>query len=223
MDLDPGTIVTIQHYVTKFDMGRFLNPNLLGQLRLFRYNADETVFFEQSRIRYLYFQVEGQVRCAHYNSNGTLAVVGLTDPFTALGDVEILNEELSSTSVVTTEPAILLGLPMEAARSEGLKDPLFLHFLVEQLTGKLQDSTFLRLGHLLPVKSRLAVYILAQRPSGENGVVILPEKENLASMLGTSMRHLNRVFKDLIDKEIIGNGYPGVRIKNIVSLEKLID
>ena len=86
---------TIQHYVAKFEIGRFLNPKLLGQLRLFQYNADETVFFEQSKIRYLYFQVKGQVRCAHYNSNGTLAVVGLTDPFTALGDVEILNEDLS--------------------------------------------------------------------------------------------------------------------------------
>jgi len=54
-------------------------------------------------------------------------------------------------------------------------------------------------------------------------VVILPEKETLASMLGTSMRHLNRVLKDLIDENTIGNGYPGVRIKNVVNLQKLID
>jgi len=142
MDSDPITIDTIQHYVSKFDMDRFLNPKLLGQLRLFRYDMDETVIFEQSEIRYLYFLVEGRVCCAHFNSSGTLVVVALTDPLTALGDVEILNENLSSTDVVTTESTVLLGLPMEVARSEGLKDPQFLHFLVEQADWKTSGLHF---------------------------------------------------------------------------------
>lgn len=42
----------------------------------------------------------------------------------------------------------------------------------------------------------------------------MPDKDVLASMLGTTVRHLNRVIKDLVNEEIIGSGYPGLKIKD---------
>ena len=213
----------IRDYIDRFRMDRFLNEKLIEHLQLFHFNAYDTIMREQTEISYLYFLVDGQIKCAHYNSNGTLAVVAMMHPFAILGDVEIIGNDLTMTSVVTTCPSKVLGIPVPVARKEGLNDPIFLKFLCKGLVEKLHNSTTLRLGHLVPVKSRLALYILSKPDVANGSVIILPEKEALASMLGTTYRHLNRVMKELIDENTIGSGYPGLRINKIKDLQKLID
>lgn len=213
----------IMNYIKEFKMDSFLNEKLLSQIEIFDFEAYETVMAEQSKTEYLYFLVEGQIKCAHYHSNGTLAVVAMINPFAVLGDVEIINNDLTVTAAVTTLPSIILGIPVTAVQKEGLNDPVFLRFIGQQLVKKLHSSTSLRLGHLLPVKSRLALFILS-KPDVSNGkIIIFPEKETLASMLGTTYRHLNRVLKELVEENTIGKGYPGVKIKNRENLQKLID
>lgn len=213
---------TVERYVRKFDMASFLNSALLESLRPFYYEAYETVIFEQSKIRYLYFLVDGQLRCAHYHPNGTLAVVALNTPLTVMGDVELLSNSSASTAVVTIRRSILLGIPMTTIHKHGIDDPKFLRFIINQLTLKLNDSTSLRLGNLLPVKCRLALYIMTKPEAADGNIVILPEKETLASMLGTTLRHLNRVIHELIEDGVLGSGYPGVRVKNARILNRLI-
>jgi len=211
----------LNDYIEEFSLGTFLNERLLEALVLRRMDAHQTVFYEQTHIQSLYLLVEGRVRCAHYQPNGTLAVVDMMEPLKALGDVELIHRQISLTAVITTEPAVLLELPFETVHREGMDDPSFLRFVISELTLKLTRSTSLRLGHLLPVKSRLALYLLSEKEAGE--VVILPEKEVLASLIGTTYRHLNRILGELMDEGCIGSGYPGVRVLNRGALNRLID
>lgn len=211
------------YYIKKYNMEQFLNERLVKNIKLFHLNPYETLMTEQTETPYLYFLVYGQLKCAHYNSSGVLAVVAMIYPFSALGDVEVINNDLTVTSVVSTCASTVLGIPSSIVRKEGLNDPLFLQFICNELIRKLHSSTSLRLGHLIPVKSRLALYILSKPDAKEGKIIILPEKETLASMLGTTYRHLNRVMKDLIEEDTIGSGYPGVRIKKISNLQKLMD
>lgn len=213
----------LSYYINKFKMDQFLNEKLLNSIQLFHFDSYKTVMTEQTETPYLYFLVDGQLKCAHYNSNGNLAVVAMMHPFSTLGDLEVINNDLTVTSVVSTCSSTVLGIPSSIVRKEGLNDPVFLKFICEELIKKLHSSTSLRLGHLVPVKSRLALYILSRSEASEGQIIILPEKETLASMLGTTYRHLNRVLRDLIEENTIGNGYPGVRIKKIINLQKLID
>jgi CRP/FNR family transcriptional regulator, putaive post-exponential-phase nitrogen-starvation regulator len=213
----------LEYYIKKFSIDSFVNDRMLSQMKIFHFKAYETVIAEQTKTQYVYFLVEGQLKCAHYNSNGTLAVVAMMHPFSTLGDVEIISNDLTVTSVVTICSSIILGIPVSIVRKEGMNDPLFLKFISEELVKKLHSSTSLRLGHLIPVKSRLALYILSKPEAGEGKIIVLPEKEALASMLGTTYRHLNRVLKELIEEDTIGTGYPGVRIRDIEKLQKLID
>ena len=219
---EPASDKRIDQYIRQYDLERFLNRKLLEEIRLFRYDSYQTVLFEQTKVRYLYFVAEGQLKCAHYHPNGTLAVVAMLSPLNAIGDVELLDDSCTSTAVVTTRPTTLLGIPMTAIQQYGMEDPRFLRFVIGQLVSKVRDSTSLRLGNLLPVKSRLALYIMTKPGAETGGVVILPEKEVLASMLGTTYRHLNRVMKELIQEEAIGTGYPGVRVKDKGKLNRLI-
>ena len=120
-----GIETEIRSYIDRFQMDRFLNDKLMKNLELFHLNAYETIMRERTEIPYIYFLVDGQVKCAHYNSNGTLAVVAMMHPFAVLGDVEIIGNDLTMTSVVTTCPSKVLGIPAPAARKEGLNDPAF--------------------------------------------------------------------------------------------------
>ena len=213
----------LAHYIKKYKIDSFLNPRLLKQIKIFHLKSYETLITEQTIPQYLYLLVEGHIKCAHYHSNGTLAVVQLMHPFSALGDVELINNNLTITAAVATQPSTVLGILTSIVREEGMNDPLFLSFINKELVKKLHDSTALRLGHLLPVKSRLALFIISKPNASDGKVVIFPEKEALASMLGTTYRHLNRVLKELIEENTIGEGYPGVRIRNIINVQKLIN
>jgi CRP-like cAMP-binding protein len=215
---EPGSL---EYYIEKHSLRTILDDPLLSALRIRRLESSQTLFREQERISFLYLLVEGRVRCAHYHTNGTLAVVDTMEPFQALGDVELYYGQLSTTAVISTEDTVLLEIPVAVVHREGMDDPAFLRFMVSELTDKLMRSTSLRLGHLLPVKSRLALYLLTG--AGGEQVVILPEKDVLASLIGTTYRHLNRTLAELIDEGCIGSAYPGVRIRDREALNRILD
>lgn len=212
---------TIQQYVKAYAMDQFLNSDLLERLQLFHFPPYANVLIEQSEQHFLYFLVEGQVQCHHYHLNGKLAVFAVSNPFTAIGDLEILQETPVHSNVIATKETQMLGIAREDVLLYGAEDPRFLRFLIDQLSEKVYKTNSLQANQLLPVISRLAVYLLSQ-PVNEDGVIILPEKEGLASLLGTSFRHLNRVFKTLVESQSITLRYPTVQILAPHQLESWI-
>lgn len=212
---------TIEHYVAQFGMTRFLNENLLDHLQLFHFPIYSHVYIEQDEQHTLYFLVEGQVQCSHYHLNGKLAVFTVSKPFTAIGDLEILSEARVKSNVIATQDTTMLGIASDIVERYGADDPRFLRFLIEQLREKLYKTNSLQVNQLLPVINRLAVYLLAQPAVNAEGAVLLPDKEGLASLMGTTPRHLNRVLRELIDDGYISASYPLVRLLNRAALEAL--
>jgi CRP/FNR family transcriptional regulator, putaive post-exponential-phase nitrogen-starvation regulator len=211
---------TIQHYVDLFEMTHFLNDNLLRHLQLFQFAPYTHVYTEQAEQHYLYFLVEGQVQCSHYHWSGKLAVFALSMPFTVIGDVEIMNEETVRSNVIATQPTTMLGIASDVVKRYGANDPIFLRFLIRQLSEKLYKTSTLQANQGLPVINRLAVYLMAQLTEGGNSV-ILPGKEEFASLMGITPRHLNRVLKEMVDLGIIGTEYPHMLIRDVALLENL--
>lgn len=209
----------VQGYVERYGMADFLNPTLLGALHVFHFPIHSYVYHAGQEQTYFYLLVEGQVQCSHYHASGKLAVLALCDPFTAIGDLEILDQTYVNSDVIATKPTTMLGLARTEVQFYGANDPRFLRFLLDQIKGKLYKANTIQITHLLPVINRLALYLLAQ-PQAERGVA-LPDKEQFALMLGTTTRHLNRVLKELVEQAIISVGYPQVRILDRAALERL--
>ncbi len=205
------TETTIQHYIDHYEMARFLTDDLLRHLQIFHFPAYSNIYIEGNDQLYLYFLVKGQVQCSHYHLNGKLAVFAVSKPFCAIGDFEILSDEPLKSNVTSTQDTVMLGIASDIVKRYGANDPRFLHFLIDQLRDKLYNTNALQMNQVLSVINRLAVYLLAQE---DEGIVILPDKETLASMLGTTNRHLNRVLKELVESESISSGYPRVLILN---------
>lgn len=216
-----NTNTLIEQYVEHYKMSQFLNDAMLNELRLFEFETYHNVYIAQDEQHYLYFLVEGQVQCSHYHQNGKLAVIALSNPFSAIGDLEIMGKEPVHSNVVATRPTTMLGISRGAVERYGRDDPRFLRFLIEQLRTKLYKTNTLQMSHLLPLISRLAAYLLAQPPVNETGAVILPDKEALASLLAATPRHLNRVLKELVGQNAISAGYPMVRLLDRHALQEL--
>jgi CRP/FNR family transcriptional regulator, putaive post-exponential-phase nitrogen-starvation regulator len=212
----------IQDYISAFDMAAFLNDDLLSHLKLYHFPAYSNVYMEQDEQHVLYFLVEGQVQCSHYHLNGKLAVLALSNPFAAIGDLEILSAERVFTNVIATQETTMLGIASSYVDRYGADDPRFLRFLIEQLRDKLYKANSLQKTQVLPLINRLALYMLAQPSAAHQGDTIeLPDKETLASMLGATPRHLNRVLRELLEAGSISAGYPHVRILDRVALQDL--
>jgi CRP-like cAMP-binding protein len=212
---------TIERYVSEFGMADFLNDDLLRGLQLFRFPAYSHVFIEQDEQHYLYFLVEGQLQCSHYHPSGRLAVFAVSTPFAAIGDLEILSEARVHSNVIATQDTTMLGIASDLVHRYGADDPRFLRFLIDQLREKLYKTNSLQMSQVLPLANRLAAYMLAQPPVGGGGVIELPGKEGLASLLGATTRHLNRVLKQLVEAGAISPDYPRVRLLDRPALQDL--
>lgn len=214
---------TIEEYVLEYDMASFLNDDLLNTLQLFHFAPYSNIYLEQEELHYLYFLVEGQVQCNHYHLNGKLAVFALSKPFCLIGDLEVLSDKPLNSNVIATEHTVMLGIPKQIIERYGANDPIFLRFLLDQVREKMFKSTSLQTAQVLPTNNRLAVYMLANSTKNENEehIIILPNKEDLASLMGTTTRHLNRVLKQLVEAESISSTYPRVRILDRNALEEL--
>lgn len=210
----------IKHYVAKYALDSVLNDHLLRALQIFQFSIYSHICVEGAEQHYLYFLVEGQVQCSHYHLNGKLAVIALSNPLEAIGDLEIFDERLLRSNVIATEPTTMLAIPKPIVREYGANDPRFLHFLLDQYRGKIYRTNALQMNQVLPLINRLSLYMLSQIEDGKTSL-ILPSKEELASLMGTTTRHLNRVLRQLVDAEIISDGYPLVHILNRSELEQL--
>ena len=156
-----------------------------------------------------------------YHWNSQVVVFTLGKPFAAMGDLEISTKRRLGSNVIATEDTIMLGITTTAVECYGADDPRFLHFVIEQLRNKISKITHLQTNHLLPVINQLAAFILIQAEHVQNDVIILPGKEELASLLRTTPRHLNRVLKELVCNNAISTDYPLIHILNRQALYSL--
>jgi CRP/FNR family transcriptional regulator, putaive post-exponential-phase nitrogen-starvation regulator len=210
---------TIEGYIAKYRMDEFLNEDMLRHLELFHFPVYSNVYIEEQEQHYLYFLVEGQVQCSHYQPNGNLAVFALSTSFCAIGDLEILSKERVYSNVVAIRDTWMLGIARPYVERYGANDPRFLRYLIEELRDKLYKADRLKVNDALPALKRLAIYLMAQ--AGDKDTVLLPDKEGLASLMGTTQRHLNRVIKQLVDGGMISAAYPQVKILNRAALAEL--
>ena len=87
-------------------------------------------------------------------------------------------------------------------RTQALEYTPFLKFLIRYLTKKLYHSVTLLTQKALSAEDRMARYLL-YRSRVDGNSIHLENREALSSILSISLRHLNRILKELSDQKII--------------------
>ena len=216
----------ITSYIQKYKLDEILNVDMIKDMELFSFSKGELICSKDSELKHMFFLVEGKIKIYTLHDNGKSILLRFNHPLSILGDVELLTNYKVLCNVESINESILIGIQMDKLRGYACNDTIFLKFIIESLSTKLysiSNSTSINL--LYSLESRLASYLLS---IGDNKYNIsnflevnIPKLTEIAPLLGTSYRHLNRIVNEFINKDIIQKNKSIILIKNPQKLKEL--
>lgn len=182
----------------------FSNPESLAfQIRVYEHN--ERVLTEGEQMDGLYFLLEGRAKVSTSVSTGKSLLLRFCYPLSIFGDIEFWQNVVVQSQVDAVQPSTFLHISKRTVESQLMKDSVFLNRLLIHLSYKLQTcTTASRINLLTSVEERLASYLLTTSLQNEFGKEInTSHYDEIASLIGTTPRHLNRVVQKLREMNIL--------------------
>lgn len=185
---------------------------------LFSFTREERLCTYGEPMPYLLLLMEGKAKIFLTLENGKTLLVAFIEAMELIGDLELCTDHIARNSVQATTKAYCLGVPMSYCMDVMLKDPVFLRLISTELAKKLDGcSSTYAVNMLYPLSSRLAGYLLYMEEDG----AFLEHLGALSEYLGTSYRHLLRVFHEFLESGFIARESGGYRILNRMALMEL--
>lgn len=213
-------------YIQKYNLDKIFKIDIIKHMELFSFSKGELICIKDSELKHMFFLVEGKVKTYTLHANGKSLLLRFNQPLSIFGDVELLMNYKVLCNVESINESTLIGIEIEKLQKYACDDTIFLKFIIENLSNKLfslSNSTSINL--LYPLESRLASYLLSMIESEENISNCrkgnIPKLTEIAPLLGTSYRHLNRTINELVSKNIIKKIKSKIIIINLEKLEEL--
>lgn len=190
-----------------------------------QYGQDEIVLLEGSELESLLFLVEGKVKITSSVETGKSLLLRFVQPFSIIGDIELVRNVPIQSQVKAVNECLLIGLHFDYIKQYEMNNPRFLHTLLEHVSYKLQTcTTASRVNLLASVENKFASYLMSTISSDPDNIFGMELKtsniKEIADLLGTTYRHLNRVIHSLSEKKIIERDKNSIRILNWSYLER---
>ena len=216
----------LNFYIEKYELNNILNKEIINYIDLFSFINGEFICSKDNNLNYMFFLVDGKVKTYTLHDNGKSLLLRFSKPFSIFGDVELLTNYNVSCNVESLGESKLLGIKMSILQKYACNDTRFLKFIIKNLSNKLYStSNSVSINLLYPLESRLASYLLSIAYNKENikdNIEInIHKSTEIAPLLGTSYRHLNRIIAKLVSNEIIYKNKESIIIKDIEKLKEL--
>lgn len=175
-------------------------------MTLYMFNKNDYICKEEENLDNMFFLVEGKAKVSKHLENGKSLLISFYNPFTIIGDVEFIRNNPTDCSVQAIKDTYCIGINFDIVRNQLIKDCKFLinicDYLSEKLTSGSNNSS---INLLYPLENRLASYIVAfTNLDTHNKKFTLEENySEIAELLGTSYRHLNRTLSKLCSDKIL--------------------
>ncbi|MBD2814308.1 Crp/Fnr family transcriptional regulator [Xenorhabdus sp. Flor] len=184
--------------------GSFFPEALLSTARLIGMDKNKSIVTQNHRLSFLYCLVEGRLQVEYYDLDGRTVVFSIQEPLSLTGDLELFygKEKRTVSTVKALCASQLLSFPATAVREYGYNNPVFLRFICSNLSRKLFDASQSKTTVTITSENKLRRYLATQfQLCGKS--FTLEKRETLASMLGISVRQLNRSLSELVRVEVI--------------------
>lgn len=189
-----------------------------------KYKAGEILLHEGIKLHSLFYLVEGKVKATSSVETGKSLLLRFNHPLAIIGDIELVRHVPVQSQITAVTDCLCIVLPCDYIYNFEMNNPLFLQDLLNHVSYKLQTSTTAsRVNLLASVENRFASYLLSTTtPDNEFGLELQTTKiGEIADLLGTTHRHLNRVVRDLCERGIIEKKRCSLRILNKQVLEEM--
>lgn len=191
-----------------------------------QYEKDEVILLEGVELETLLFLVEGKVKITSSVETGKSLLLRFVQPLSIIGDIELIRNVPVQSQVQAVNECLVIGLHVHYIKQHEMNNPKFLHTLLEHVSYKLQTCTIAsRVNLLASAENKFASYLLSTaspEQTNDFGIELRTSSvKEIADLLGTTYRHLNRVIHSLAQKKIIERNKHSIRILNWHDLEKV--
>lgn len=203
---------TVQSYLERFDLQKIIPEQLKLSAKLINLQRHEALILQESSPIGIFLLVDGSLQVEHYDIDGGNVVLTIQESLSVLGDLEFFcsdckNKTLSS--VKATKPSRVIFFPSSALISIGFNDLSFLRFICQHLAKKVFYTSFNNLLAPLNATKKLQRYLYMQSVINGNNFKLI-KRDDLASLLGISVRQLSRAITYLISA-----GFISIHIKTV--------
>lgn len=187
------------------------------------FEAGEIMLDEGVDMTALLYLVEGTIKVTASVGNGKSLLLRFNHPFAVIGDIEFIRHVPVQSQITAVTDCLCIAVSFEYLRRFEMNNAAFLKSLLQQVTYKLQtNTTASRVNLLSSVDQRFASYLLSVTDSEHFAYEMqYASISEIADLLGTTHRHLNRVIKQLVDQKIIEKKRRSIHILNKEALEDL--
>ncbi len=216
----------LEAYIRKFSLDSLFQKDMRPYMSLMSFERGECICNTGDELNYFYFDVKGKLKVYTLMENGKSLLLRFNKPLSVLGDVEFMSGYNIKCNVDSLNESHLIGITVDDIRKHAGNDPVFLSYVIRSLGYKLytiSNSTSINL--LYPLEKRFASYIISisSEEASLKGIneIKTTNMTEMATLLGTSYRHLNRVIRELSDKGIVSKKNGKISILDYLSLKNL--
>jgi CRP/FNR family transcriptional regulator, cyclic AMP receptor protein len=212
-----------------------LDPRQLAELarvaRRYRYDRDETIFFQGDPGDTFYVILSGQVKVGVTSPEGQEAILVVLDAGEGFGEFALLDDQPRSATIEATLPTEVLALRKDDFRRLLRQMPDIAIGLLRVLTKRLRDTDQLvQDAAFLDVGDRLAKKLLAlmeahgrRLPGGGVELTLQLTQQELASMIGATRESVNKQLGAFRDKGLVAVDRQRITILRPEQLRDRID
>lgn len=211
----------MMQYIGKYELDKVIGNELIGYCELHTFDKGDYICQTEQEITYFYFFVEGKAKIYTLLENGKKSLLRFYQPLNVLGDVEVFHYNQYRVFVEALEACTCIGIPIKLVRIYGIHNADFLRFLGNHLAEKLDSITYKSSMSLYPLEARLSSYIFENIQKESNIYQIESNYSDLAELLGSSYRHLNRILIKLVIDGVIEKKGKTIKIINMEVLRAL--
>ncbi|KEK21706.1 Crp/Fnr family transcriptional regulator [Bacillus gaemokensis] len=189
-----------------------------------RYDANETVLHEGEAIDGLYIQMSGRTKITTSVITGKALLLRFCSAVSIMGDIELIQNVDIQSHVSTEEQTDFIFIDKHYAKNKLLHEVAFLQELVRHVTYKLQTcTTASRINLLASVETRFTSYLCTIRNASKlfGREICTTDHHEIASLIGTTIRHLNRVIEKLSAANTIYKDNKQIIVNDWKTIERL--
>ncbi|MGE8205544.1 Crp/Fnr family transcriptional regulator [Heyndrickxia sp. NPDC080065] len=213
------------YYLNRYELGAIFSDEVKKNLSLYQFHSGEILCSKGDTIERMFFIVKGKVKIFTTSIEGKTLIVRFKTPLSIIGDVEYVKRTNIFNTVEAVTEGVAIGVRFEDLRKMETNQIELLQFLLEIVTQKFYtESHATSLNMLYSVEVRLASYLLSLSSDGEGSMFHKEMRTStiteIADLIGTSYRHLNRVIQKLCMEEIIQRKKGTLYIKDLPRLRE---
>ncbi|WP_227394883.1 Crp/Fnr family transcriptional regulator [Jeotgalibacillus aurantiacus] len=208
------------YYLTKYDLQDLFPKELQQVMQVRTFAPGKKLLLQGETATAMLLLVEGKVKVSMLSPEGKRLIVAFKTPFDIVGDVEYVTHGPLINTVESVMETTVIEIPYTVLRNGMAQNAAWLQFLLEAITKKFElKSHTMNFNLLYPVDVRVASYLLSMTPVKEK--IESASLVDMADLIGTSYRHLNRVLSQFQKAGWISKSRGSIEILNRASIMEL--